>query len=79
MDADHAMSAEPRDQSLRLDEVCLEIHPGFVVLRISPPGSAVFLELPPFCNEDVRNLDELSFGDGIACPCCVVYDSLSLV
>ena len=60
---------------LSLDEVCLEIHPGLVVFQFGTPGYAVFLEQPCFCNEAVRNSENLSFGDCITC-CCRIVDAL---
>ena len=38
---------------LRLDEMFLEVNPDLVVLQLEPPGSAVFLELPCFCNRAI--------------------------
>ena len=54
---------------LRLDEVCLKIHSGFVVPLLGPPGSAVFLELSHFFNGAIHDSGELFFGGGIA-RCC---------
>ena len=60
---------------LRLDEVCLEINPVFVVLLLGTPGSAVFLELPCFYNKAVGNLDKMYFSDELA-HCCSVVNTL---
>ena len=50
---------------LLLDEMCLEFHPCLAVIQLGPPGLKVFLELTCFYKEDVCNLHDLSFGDGI--------------
>ena len=57
---------------LHLDEVCLEIHPIFFMLRLGPSGSVVFLELYHFYDKSVRDSENISFGEGLARCCCVV-------
>ena len=43
------------------------------MLLLGPPGSAVLLKLPRFCNEAICDLKNLSFGGGLACRCLLTY------
>ena len=55
--------------------MCLEVHPGLVILQLGPPGFLVLLELSHLYNKIVCNLHNLSFSDGLAFRCFII-DSL---
>ena len=57
---------------LHLDEMGLEVHTYFVLVQLGPTGSTVLLNLPRFCNEVMRDPDDMDFGDWIVRRGCVV-------
>ena len=50
----------------------IKVRPGLVYFCLGPPGAAVLLNMLRFCDEEVCNPDELSFGGWISRCSCIL-------